>query len=1349
MATNKDFIVKNGLSVGEDISVSGSVTSNLQFDDSVQLQLGTDSDLLIYHDNSNAYIDDVGSGSLYIRSGTTYFQNAAGTKTSIQTNSGAGQTLFFNNDPIFATLVDGVSITGNAVLTGELRGPASFVIDPAAIGDNTGEVVIKGDLTVEGTTTTINSTTLTVDDKNIVLGSGSANAAAADGAGISVDITGVTNPEWNWYVNSVNTGVSAWESNYPVVITQASTGRTTNLHLVNETSAASTEVALEMSVISPANDACDVRLVAHRRQSNAGSDFYIETTNSSNAIERHFTILEDGNVGIGINLPTVALDVSGDITATGTITGADYSGITMGGSLSGSHDDAKVQYGNSFSGTPAQGHFFFDALNQKLKVYTGSAFVDAVPASGGSGGGSGSSDATATFRKYTYTLASSTNAVSGKEDDEVTTTNFISGRKYEITAVGNTDFTAIGASSNAIGVVFVSTGVGGGTTGKAKEVLFYATGGTQNIEVYVNGVKAVEGSSNDYVATTGTSVTFTSNLSSGDVVDVQVYELLTNDSYYLKSEVYTQAQVNSQITTGTSSYLPLAGGELTGNLVMSGTSPQLQFETSSSNPNFQIAVQESIASTFEISSGATDADATDDTYVPRLSVNANGKVGIGTGSAVPDSMLHVKSGTTDLVAQFESTDQFADIALKDSGGTSYIRQTNGSLFIEADRANASASSIIRFKIDNADMLTIDADGNVNVTGDITAQGALRTDDSRHDTRPTLLLDWANSKQLDNRVAYTRGTTATYYDGLTDIKASENLHKYSEEFSNSYWSTKYNLQSVSSNISGVVAPDGTNTVSSIVENSANSAHYIHSPNSINYLPGDRQYTYSVFAKAGNRSVLGLWTTTVGGGIAYFDLTNGTVTTTTGAYVASARIDSYGNGWYRCSFTTPTNGTGLSSEYPVISMHDGVGNYSYTGNGSSNIYIWGAQVELNSQPSHYIKTTTTRRTLYMPKIQVAAAGKPRFDHDPMTGKCEGLLLEQSSTNLYGYGNTPVGGATGNTTLIQNAGVAPDGSHTAQLIFTPKGSSASGYAYRGASNIIHSGAGSNGGTWTISYYIKRLMGTANIAVGIGSGTHGNLHGYIDSNYNVTISTSGAMTATRGEAIPVGDGWYRVAISGITTGSAGYAEIQAFSPGAYQEFLLWGMQIEADRQETSYIPTSGGTTATRNPDNAYISGNDFLTFFREHEGTFYVESDSKKARNSDSTNNRIDTIHINRQGSFSDSHLVGLNSVGGSNTMYWYLQANSDALGATVAIPDGSDADYNNGKMKFAYGYAPDDFFGTANGETGTSSSNYNAPREMDRIYFGSRDGTSQFQNGRIAKVAYYNRRLSNTQIRNLTKD
>ncbi len=50
-----------------------------------------------------------------------------------------------------------------------------------------GNMVVGGNLTVNGTTTTINSATLTIDDKNIVLASGAADAAAANGAGITID----------------------------------------------------------------------------------------------------------------------------------------------------------------------------------------------------------------------------------------------------------------------------------------------------------------------------------------------------------------------------------------------------------------------------------------------------------------------------------------------------------------------------------------------------------------------------------------------------------------------------------------------------------------------------------------------------------------------------------------------------------------------------------------------------------------------------------------------------------------------------------------------------------------------------------------------------------------------------------------------------------------------------------------------------------------------------------------------------------------------------------------------------------------------------------------------------------
>ena len=79
--------------------------------------------------------------------------------------------------------VDNIKLDGNTVGTTS----GNLTLDPAAIGDNTGTVIIAGDLQVDGTTTTLNSTTLTIDDKNIVLASGAANPAAADGAGITID----------------------------------------------------------------------------------------------------------------------------------------------------------------------------------------------------------------------------------------------------------------------------------------------------------------------------------------------------------------------------------------------------------------------------------------------------------------------------------------------------------------------------------------------------------------------------------------------------------------------------------------------------------------------------------------------------------------------------------------------------------------------------------------------------------------------------------------------------------------------------------------------------------------------------------------------------------------------------------------------------------------------------------------------------------------------------------------------------------------------------------------------------------------------------------------------------------
>ena len=104
-------------------------------------------------------------------------------------------------------VVSGVSTLGSiGISTGLISGPAITYIDPAAVGDNTGLLVIKGNLQVDGTQTTVNSATMTVTDKNIEIAKGAANDAAADGAGITID-SGDGDKTLNWVATT-----DAWTS---------------------------------------------------------------------------------------------------------------------------------------------------------------------------------------------------------------------------------------------------------------------------------------------------------------------------------------------------------------------------------------------------------------------------------------------------------------------------------------------------------------------------------------------------------------------------------------------------------------------------------------------------------------------------------------------------------------------------------------------------------------------------------------------------------------------------------------------------------------------------------------------------------------------------------------------------------------------------------------------------------------------------------------------------------------------------------------------------------------------------------------------------------------------------------
>jgi hypothetical protein len=81
--------------------------------------------------------------------------------------------------------VDNIRIDGNTISSTD--GSNIMFIDPAPTDSDGGDLIIRGNLTVQGTTTTINSTIVSINDLNLVLADSATSAAAADGAGITVN----------------------------------------------------------------------------------------------------------------------------------------------------------------------------------------------------------------------------------------------------------------------------------------------------------------------------------------------------------------------------------------------------------------------------------------------------------------------------------------------------------------------------------------------------------------------------------------------------------------------------------------------------------------------------------------------------------------------------------------------------------------------------------------------------------------------------------------------------------------------------------------------------------------------------------------------------------------------------------------------------------------------------------------------------------------------------------------------------------------------------------------------------------------------------------------------------------
>jgi hypothetical protein len=395
----------------------------------------------------------------------------------------------------------------------------------------------------------------------------------------------------------------------------------------------------------------------------------------------------------------------------------------------------------------------------------------------------------------------------------------------------------------------------------------------------------------------------------------------------------------------------------------------------------------------------------------------------------------------------------------------------------------------------------------------------------------------------------------------------------------------------------------------------------------------------------------------------------------------------------------------------------------GDGTSGLFIWGAQIEQRSTVTAYTVTTTAPITNYIPVLQTAASGVPRFEHNPLTGESLGLEIEEQRTNLATYSeqfNTVY--TTGRTTVTANTIIAPDGTLTGDKIV--EDNTAGEHFLNRTTNITVT----NGVAYTFSWYAKKAERTK---MRLYVAVMNNLVVFYDLETGTATYSAGGTSYSFGMQ-DVGNGWWRC-FATSTTGGTGFGDtISLVSTGTtvnytgngFNGIYIWGAQLELGGFSTSYIKTEG-STVTRIADLASMTGTNFSSWYRQDEGTVYSEAAL-------STGGRYFQFESGA------SNQTEASQQGSTVNLFVYREGVTQ-MNTTPA----ANAPFTANKVSFAY--KSNDCAGSINAGTISSDTSVIVPvattfRIMN--YLGSTTGA-----GTVKKIAYYPVRVTNAQLQGMT--
>ena len=319
-------------------------------------------------------------------------------------------------------------------------------------------------------------------------------------------------------------------------------------------------------------------------------------------------------------------------------------------------------------------------------------------------------------------------------------------------------------------------------------------------------------------------------------------------------------------------------------------------------------------------------------------LKGSGTIAIGIERAITGAYFFYSKNVT-LTSEWQRFDNFQQIPTSATGFNFYVTNASGTTASSVDIAFA------QFEFGTAPTEYIPTNGSAVTTGITDNVPRLDYTDS---SCPALLLEPQRTNLL---------TQSEYFGAWTNYQSSTNS-------------------------TNEISPEGLQNAFEIIESNTLDAHTIRYQYTFQ---SGQTYTITAFLKAKTRTkaLLAFGGATLGGmsfeeRSSIFDLSNGTITReVTGG---NSTITDFGNGWYRCSVTiTPLS---TSSANFDIYIADDNGDNVYQGNGSSGIYIYGAQLEAGSYATSYIPTYGTSVTRNEETCEVTSA-------EDLIGQTEGTI------------------------------------------------------------------------------------------------------------------------------------------------------------------------------------------------------------------------------------------------------------------------------------------------------------------------------------------------------------------------